>query len=368
MNIALLTDEFSVGTPSQQILDRFLIGYPKDGRFHRIEKDRLVACLLGDHPDDELQRRKNDHGLTISNSLPEVVAESNCLVLVGDSKKKPGILGFINDVLKHAKPESKCFVYGALANSLARAQSIVDLAHSKGVLLTAGTAASVTWRLPQTDVEPNRGIDGALVIAHEPGAWAELEALDVLFSLIEKRPNGESGVGQLRQFQGDALWQAAKDQVWSWPLMTSAISRTNSKLGDAVKDSRTQDIVGLNMVPKLAKNPYAWVLDHDAGLRTSILGLNGVINDDDFAVQMTEGTVVSAQIYKPPKPHDHQFSKLVESIESFFRSGQAVWPTKRNVLICGLLEEFEKIRLGGSASKQTPHLRLPYSVSGIDRG
>src|SRR2546422_1033212 len=33
--IAFLVEEFSLQTPAQQLLDRFLIGYPRDGKFHR---------------------------------------------------------------------------------------------------------------------------------------------------------------------------------------------------------------------------------------------------------------------------------------------------------------------------------------------
>src|SRR6266496_1674240 len=43
--IAFLLDEFTTPSPAQQLLDRFLIGYPRDGVFHKIEGAQVSAYL-----------------------------------------------------------------------------------------------------------------------------------------------------------------------------------------------------------------------------------------------------------------------------------------------------------------------------------
>ncbi len=46
--ITFVIEEFAVRSPSQQLLDRFLIGYPRDGEFHRLNPGRMSVHLVGE--------------------------------------------------------------------------------------------------------------------------------------------------------------------------------------------------------------------------------------------------------------------------------------------------------------------------------
>jgi len=125
-------------------------------------------------------------------------------------------------------------------------------------------------------------------------------------------------------------------------LLAAALSRSHSPQGDPVLDGRTQDLVGLGLVPKLARNPRGWLLEHRDGLRSTILVLDGVVADFNFAVRGQDASIVSAQLFRAPAPAEQHFSRLAAVMEEFFRTGGAPWPIERNLFIAGLLEEFAK--------------------------
>jgi hypothetical protein len=160
--------------------------------------------------------------------------------------------------------------------------------------------------------------------------------------VLERRPGGERGVRRVRYLQGDEFWRAGEKGLWSEPLLAAALSRSNTPQGDPMRDGRTQDLVGLGLVPKLAKAPRGWLLEHHDGLRTALLVLDGVVTDFNFAVRAAGGRIHSAQLFRAPSPGDHQYSRLAAVLDDFFVSGKEPWSVKRNLLVAALLELFAK--------------------------
>ena len=141
------------------------------------------------------------------------------------------------------------------------------------------------------------------------------------------------------------------------PLLAAALSRSDSPQGDPVRDGRTQDMVGLGLVLKLSKNPRAWVLEHSDGVRSTIAVLDGVVADFNFAVELADGKVVSAQIYRPPAPQRHEFTRVAEVVEKFFVSGKAPWLPRRSILTAGLLAALGRTAKGDGTTA-TPELHF----------
>jgi hypothetical protein len=270
----------------------------------------------------------------------------------------------LDKILESTPNGCPCFVYGPLGANLAGAQGVADLAAERRLPLLNGTPLPVTWRLPEVDLEMGTPLSEALIVVQGPEGWAELHALDGLLPVIERRRNGESGVRAIHALRGDAVWQASENGLWSPALLAAAISRSNSPQGDPVKDGRTQDLAGLGLVPKLARAPRGWILDHADGLRSTLLVLDGVVADFNFAVRTRAGEIVSAQLYRPPAPPDHQFSRLAEVIEEFFRKGHPPWPIDRSRLESGLLGRFRELggQRGQSKPISTPELQIAYAI------
>jgi hypothetical protein len=352
--IAFLLEEFSKPSPAQQLVDRFLAGYVIDGEFRRSPFESASGyVMLSSNPPD-LEQRIKDFKLVVAPRAEQAVEGADAVVI---ASRKPGALAnerFVQIALERAPEGGACFVHGALANSLGRAQELVGLARSRKIALLAGTPLCVTWRLPEVELPPATPLSEALIVVQanpspsqtSPPAppsslrGAELHALEGLLPVIERRRGGESGVRSIRFLEGRDLWKAGDKGNWSWQLLAAALSRSHSPQGDPVLDGRTQDLVGLGLVPKLARNPRGWLLEHRDGLRSTILVLDGVVADFNFAVRVQNGSIVSAQLFRTPSPAEQHFSRLTAVMEDFFRTGKLPWPTERNLLVAGLLERF----------------------------
>jgi hypothetical protein len=360
--IAFLCDGFAPQTAAQQLLDRFLIGYPHDGEIHRLDGCKISLHTPNGESNAELQRRQKDFELLVESDLGKALSNADAMVIVCSDSGAVANEPLLKDALQRAPIGCACFVHGVLANSSDGAAKIIALARSRQVSVLGGLPTSVTWRLPEVEVAIGTPLREALIVVQGASPVAELNALEGLLPLAEHRRGGESGVRGVWFLEGDELWQAGERGKWSKPLLAAAISRSNTPQGDPIRDGRTQDLVGLGLVSKLASNPRGWIIEHRDGFRSAILVLDGVVADFNFAVLVGDGRTLSAQLYRPPAPADHYFSRMTEVMEGFFRNGKPPWPIERNRLIAGLLAVFAKRPLRSGQRIETPELHIAYKI------
>ena len=371
--LAFLLEDFSSGSPAQHLVDRFLMGYARDGEFHKPGPREVSAYVMMTN-DGGFEKRPEDFGLRIASTAEQAVDGADAVVVVS---RKPGVMAndrLLRIALDRAPEGSACFVHGTLSSGLALGREAVALARSRKISLLAGSALNVTHRLPAVEVPAGTALAEALIVVQinqvmAPGqsgtgsgtlGGAELNALEGLLPIIERRAGGESGIRSVRWLEGDDVWKAGDKGLWSRPLLAAALSRSNSPLGDPVVDGRTQDIFGLGLVRKLARHPVAWQLTHHDGLKTTILVLDGVVNDFNFAVGSRDGRTFSAQLFRAPPPVEQHYSLLMATIEDFLRGGASPWRVERNLLISGLLETFRTASARSGRVLETPQLRLAY--------
>jgi hypothetical protein len=374
--IAFLLEEFGVPTPAQQLLDRFLIGYPREGAFHKLDGTQ-IAAYVAVAAESSFGERPKEFDLVVAPTMERAVTDADAVMIVS---RRPGDLAneaFVKIAVEQAPEGAACFVHGALANTLDSARQYSRTAAARRIALRSGTPLSVGWRLPPVELPTGTPLAEALIVvqvnpldspAIPPSppvtlGGAVLQALDGLLPVIERRRGGESGIRSVRFLEGKNLWRAGEKGLWSWPLLGAALSRSHSPQGDAVRDGRTQDIVGLGLVPKLARHPRGWLLEHRDGLRTAILVLDGVVADFNFAVRAPNGDIVSAQLFRGPPPAEHHFSRLAAVLEDFFRSSQPPWPLERSLLVTGLLETFAEPSSLSGHRVETPDLGIAYTSS-----
>lgn len=357
--IAFVLEDFGLQTPAQQLLDRFLLGYRRDGGFRKLDGVRVTFARADGLESltavGLVQARVNEAGLQ-SADLRRALQDADALVIVPRSDAVAPRENSLTTALTHAKRGASCFVFGALATNLAVARTIVALAAARQVTLVSGTALPVTWRLPQIDLPPQSRVDEALIVVQGASPLAELQALDGLLPVLERRLGAERGVRQVKFLSGRELWRAGDRREWSWPLLSAALSRSDSPQGDAILDGRTQDLVGLGLVPKLATNPCGWLLEHSDGLRTTLLVLDGVVADFNFAVRKTDGSNLSAQLLRAPVPAQEHYSQLAAALENFFRTGTPPWPAQRSLLTAGLLDACRQTAAQPGVWLRTPEL------------
>ena len=149
----------------------------------------------------------------------------------------------------------------------------------------------------------------------------DYHALEAMQCMVERRRGGETGIKSVQLIEGDAVWQAGQQGLWSQELLAAALSRSDLILGKTLVDARTQDLAGNGELPKLVTKPAAYLIDRSDGLRTTLLMLNGAVGDYTFAARLKgNGEIVSTQFYLPPKPNVAYSACLVSKIEEMISS------------------------------------------------
>jgi hypothetical protein len=339
-NVAFVLEELRFDTPGQQLLDRFLIGYPRDGEFHR-PPCKTHLWMPQETFAEEVHRRVADFGLQQEKALEDAIAMADGIVLVPRQTSAGGLL---RSIVSSAPPNAAVFVYGAIGDSTEQANTLASHALTRKVPLASGTSTSVTWRLPEIDVPHNAVVSDALIVVQGEFPLAELHAIDGLLPLLARRAGGEHGVRDVQLVEGQQVWKFLAERETARRLLAAALSRSDSPQGLTVRDGRTQNLMAPGLLESMANNPRAWLLEHTDGLHTIIMVLDGVIADFNFALRTKDSNILSAQLYRPPAPQRHEFSRLAEVIENYFRTRQVPWPLNRSVLACDLLARFAQIR------------------------
>jgi hypothetical protein len=180
--------------------------------------------------------------------------------------------------------------------------------------------------------------------------------------MVERRKGGETGVKSVQMIEGDAVWKAGTEGRWSKELLTSALSRSDTPQGLTVLDGRTQDLVGSGELQKLVKSPAAYFIEHNDGLKTTLLMLNGAVQDFNFAARIRGAGVKSCQFLLTPVPNVTYSACLVDKIEEMFATGRAPYPVERTLIVSGMLESCLTSKVEGSKRLETPHLSVPYQA------
>lgn len=321
--VTFAVDDFALGSPAQQLLDRFLIGYNRDGEFHSPRCQVEVSAALQGLT--LLEARAKDFGLKLGSDL----AQAKCAVIVGGAERH----------LPRLPRGARCFVYGTIAESGVAATELITSAEEGGIILRAGTAVTGAFQLPVIQA-PSR-IRKALAVTYGAFPLAESEAIEALWSLGKGNQTP-----RVELLKGEAVWRTAYSAEWT-DLFASAFSRSNTIQGDPEKDGRTQDVAGMRLVEKLVAEPRAWLLEA-GGIRTAIFVMNGALEDINVAFEGTDGKVVSTQLYRPPAPMQDHFSSLAARIEDFFRHDAPAKSDASIVSLPAVLESMQgAFRAGG---------------------
>src|SRR5205814_9826120 len=98
------------------------------------------------------------------------------------------------------------------------AKEMYDTARAMKIPFMAGSSVPLAQRRPLLELPARAKIEEAVSI-HGGGLESyDFHGLEVLQSMIEARRGYETGVARVKFLQGDALWKAAEDGLWSPPL------------------------------------------------------------------------------------------------------------------------------------------------------
>ncbi len=377
--IAVIATIYRYLSHAQHFVDRFLVGYPREGRWHRPNM-KVVSLYVDQRPEgDQSAERAREFGFTVYPSIAEALRcggdklAVDAVLIIGEHgdyprNEKGQILypryEFFKECVKVFEQDGRAVpIYNDkhLSYSFEKAKEMLDDAQRLRFPVLAGSSLPVTWRLPDVELPRNCEIESALMVGVGGSDAMDYHALEAMQCMVERRKGGETGVKAVQMIEGEAVWKAGEEGRWSKELLESALSRSDTLRGLTEEDGRTQDLLGSGELVKLVENPAAYFIEYNDGLHATLLMLNGAIKDYCFAARLKGAPdPVSTQFFLPPPPNVTYSACLVAKIEDMIETGRAPYPAERTLIVNGILESCLTSRLQNHERLETPHLRVKY--------
>jgi hypothetical protein len=207
---------------------------------------------------------------------------------------------------------------------------------------------------------PGRSRIAEAVSIHGGGVESyDFHGLEVLQSMIEARRGGETGVARVQFLQGDALWKAAADGLWSPQLAQAALDAEPNSGRPPARELIRPPKPGNSGAPFVA---HGILLHYRDGLRAIVLAAatGGGIHWH-FACKLSgEQKPRATSFYVGPWNNRNLFKALAHAIQTHFRERRAPYPIERTLLVTGILDAEMESRFQGGQPMDTPHLAIAY--------
>ena len=359
--IAAVITEYRVPAHADVIVGKFIKGFPTDDGLIEPQVD-IVSMYLDQIPD-------NDIGLQVSKEydIPIYQSISAALCLGGSELAVDGVLSIgehgsyaYNEKGQHMYPrrfffEQICGVFSTSGRSVPvfsdkhlsynwrDSKWMYDRAQQLGVPFMAGSSIPLGWRDPWLEHELDAPIEDALVLSFGGIESYGYHGLEALQCMIERRSGGEAGLAAGQCLEGEAVWRAGADGLWSRELAEAAAAAGETASGS---------------MEESCDNPAAFLLEFRDGFKATLLQLNGYAKEWSYAARV-DGQVLATGLrtHGPPYPH---FSYLGLNIEAMFLSGEPQYPVERTLLVSGALDALMDSRHRGHIRLETPHLDVAY--------
>jgi hypothetical protein len=380
--IAVIATIYSKHSHAQHIVDRFLEGYGWNGRHHRPPMD-VVSLYVDQVGENDLSRERVERHPSMR--IYATIAEA--LTLGGRELAVDGVLLIgehgnydTNEKGQHLYPRYEFFqqiveVFRASGRTAPVfndkhlswrwdwAKEMVDTARAMGFALMAGSSLPVTWRTPSLDIPLGAHVREALCIGYGGVDSYDYHALETLQCMVERRRGGECGVRWLQTYRGDAFWKAHHEQLWSRELFETALCRSHTLT--PARPGFNHIFPTLDEMKELVKDPIAYQYEHRDGLKSTMVLLNGLVQDFNFAAHLNDRAApLSTQMYLPmPRRHAtlaNFFSPLTHHIEQLFLTGRSPYPVERTLLTTGLVIAAVDSLHAGGRRQETPYLDVAY--------
>jgi hypothetical protein len=376
--LAVVTTAYFYLSHAYHVCGRFLSGYLRGGQMHYPDFG-IAGMHVEQTKENDLSRElSRKHGFTL---YPEV---AGALTLGGDKLAVDGVLLIgehgdypyndkaqklypryelfqkIVEVFRRSGRTVPVFCDKHLSYDRKQAREMFDTARKLGFPLYAGSSLPVTWRRPELELPLGAAIKDALVVSRGELEIYGIHALEALQCMVERRTRGQQGVQVVTCLEGDAVWKAGDDGVWSWELLEHALGRCPSlNVGDVRENCR--QFLPPPGRPTFPRGPVAFVVEYRDSLRATVLLLNGHIDDTAFAARVSgEAKPVSTLFYLPPPPGAGFLQALAVKIEDFLATGQTPYPLERTLLTGGILDVALESRVKEHRRLETPDLDVSY--------
>ena len=379
--LALITTIWEWRNHANHMGERFLNGYPLNGRWHRPEMD-VAGVYVDQCSEEDLSRQRAEkHGFEIYPTIAEALRLGtdqmgvDAVLLIAEHGDYPAnekgqklyprydFFEQIAEVFRQNGRAVPVFNDKHLSYSFEKAQHMVAASKELQFSFLAGSSLPVTFRLPPLELPLGCDIEDALMIGVGGSDAMDYHALEAMQCMVERRCGGETGVRAVQLIEGEEVWRAGQDGRWSRRLLEGALARSDSRSGIALSDGRPQDLAHSGELEKLVEKPSAYFIEYNDGLRATLLMLNGAVQDYTFAAEVRGlPQVQSMQFLLPGQPNVVYSACLMGKVEEMIVSGRAPYPVERTLLVCGVLERCLESRISAHRRLDTPELNVCYQA------
>ena len=380
--IAAIVTEYRKYSHGQHIVDRFLEGYGWNSRHHHPPMD-LVSLYVDQRPESDLSRDRAERFPQMK--IYPTVADT--LTLGGSDLAVDGVLLIgehgsypTNEKGQHLYPRYELFmqlvsVYRTTGKTAPIfndkhlswnwdwAKEMYDISQEMDFAFMSGSSLPVTWRTPSIDMPLGAHVREALCIAIGGVDSYDFHALETIQCMVERREGGEKGVKWLQAYRGDKFWEAYHEELWSRELFEAALCRSHTLTPS--RQGFNNIFPTLDEMKQLVEDPIAYQYEHLDGLKATMILMNGLVQDFNFAAHLEDQDApLSTQMYLPMPPARttlaNFFSPLVNNVEQMFLSGGATYPVERTLLTTGLVAAGVESLFQDQTRQETPHLNISY--------
>jgi hypothetical protein len=380
--LAVLATEWRYGSHAWHMAERFLVGYPREGRWHR-PPFQVVSAYVDQFPENDLSRRRADEfGFSIYPSIAAALRLGgerlavDAVLIIGEHGKYPvneygqtqypryEFFKQVSDVYRADGRVAPVFSDKHLSWRWDWASEMVALSRELKFGFCAGSSLPVTWRMPSIDLPHGARVREAMCVAAGSADSYDFHALEVLQCMLERRKGGETGVAWVEALSGDAFWKAYAAGSWEkggWdPALVEACLCRSQTLAQPETFSHRHPTEA--QIREWVKAPLAYRVEYTDGTRACHLRMNGLVSDFTFAGRLHEQPEpLSTLFYLPEKPNVAYSTFLMSMAETTFTTGVSPTPIQRTLLTSGLVEAGLKSAKQGKRL-ETPHLTVKYEV------
>ncbi len=236
------------------------------------------------------------------------------------------------------------------------AKEMVDTARRLNIPLMAGSSVPLAERRPPMEVPLGTELVEAVSIHGGPVESYDFHGLEVLQSIAEARKGGETGVASVTFLEGDALWKAADDGLWSPRLADAAMA---VELGPGKPTVRE-----LMKAPPFNGQPtHGILLKYRDGFRGTVLRVGGSGTRWNLAcLAVGDDAPRTTSFYVGPWENRNLFKALSHAIQEHFRERMSPYPVERTLLTTGALDAAMDSRLAKKGI-ETPQLEFAYRAT-----
>jgi hypothetical protein len=378
--LAVVTTLWNYRSHAWHMAERFLHGYPREGKWHQPPLE-VVSAYVDQQPEGDLSKKRSaEFGFKIYPTVAEALRcgtdklAVDAVLQIGEHGRYP-----TNAIGQKQYPRYELFMQSVkvfkedgrtvpvfndkhLSWNFAWAKEMVETAKSMNFPLLAGSSLPVTFRMPAIDLPLGAEIEEIVGVAFGATDIYDFHALEMMQSLAERRKGGETGVTTMHSLRGQPVWDAmAKGSFaaggWSPRLFEACLSRSQTLAQDEFTSHRYPQ---LEQMKAWTKTPIAYRYEYADGVKATMLQLNGLVRDFTVAVKLKgQADPLSTLFYLPDNPNVTYSAALMSKAEEMFLTGKAPYRAERTLLTSGLTAAGLQ-SLADGKPVATPHLAVRY--------